>query len=208
MGVATRNSPLWRIRELSRCRLGGHLSLLGRLASRSIQASIRNCVSLRSRRSPPARRVLYRIHQDSRRYQHDLSVEHDGPRRRPTASRRRLRTQKQDTRQGGEAERRPRRRHSLTSASLDADVDLADKAAGGSIECGSLEGEFTMTQRAADHGRSGPSGAPVNILRRPLERRAHGRALSQGAEAPQRCISNGAGLHHSDFTGPSSWRRP
>ena len=114
----------------------------------------------------------------------------------------------QDTRQGGEAERRPRRRHSLTSASLDADVDLADKAAGGSIECGSLEGEFTMTQRAADHGRSGPSGAPVNILRRPLERRAHGRARSQEAEAPQRCISNGAGLHHSDFTGPSNWRRP
>ena len=120
----------------------------------------------------------------------------------------RLRTQKQDTRQGGEAERRPRRRHSLTSASLDADVDLADKAAGGSIECGSLEGEFMMTQRAADHGRSDPSGAPVNILRRPLERRAHGRARSQEAEAPQRCISNGAGLHHSDFTGPSNWRRP
>ena len=61
---------------------------------------------------------------------------------------------------------------------------MADKAAGGSIECGSLEGEFMMTQRAADHGRSDPSGAPVNILRRPLERRAHGRARSQEAEAP------------------------
>ena len=61
---------------------------------------------------------------------------------------------------------------------------MADKAAGGSIESGSLEGEFMMTQRAADHGRSDPSGAPVNILRRPLERRAHGRARSQEAEAP------------------------
>ena len=208
MGVATRNSPLWRIRELSRCRLGGHLSLLGRLASRLIHESVQCLCVLRSRRRlpPPARSTQdYRI---SQRYQHDLLIKNFGPRRRPTASRRRLRTQKQDTGQGGEAERRPRRRHSLTSASLDADVDLADKAAGGSIECGSLEGEFTMTQRAADHGRSGPSGAPVNILRRPLERRAHGRALSQEAEAPQRCISNGAGLHHSDFTGPSNWRRP
>ena len=57
MGVATRNSPLWRIRELSRCRLGGHLSPLGRLALRSIQQSVSHCVSLRSRRRlpPPAR---------------------------------------------------------------------------------------------------------------------------------------------------------
>ena len=94
------------------------------------------------------------------------------------------------------------------SVIFSAPLAPADKAAGGSIESGSLEGEFTMTQRAADHGRSGPSGAPVNILRRPLERRAHRRARSQEAEAPQRCISNGAGVHHSDFTGPSSWRRP
>ena len=78
MGVATRNSPLWRIRELSRCRLGGHLSPLGRLASRSIQQSVSHSVSLRSRRRlpPPARST--QVFDLFRRYQHDLSVEHDG----------------------------------------------------------------------------------------------------------------------------------